>query len=62
MRAAKSRKRELNPSDREPKMERYYPLQIGVMDERTGDQAWVPFKSVRDAVRRLAVVQRFYLP
>lgn len=30
-------------------------------DSRTGDIEWVPFKSVRDAARRLTVVQKYYL-
>ena len=64
MRAAKTRKRQeaidagWTP---EPKMERTYNLSIGLRDERTGVVAWTPFKSVRDAARRLGVVRRYYL-
>ena len=61
MRAAKERKRLAStPPQREPKLIRYYPLQLGVRDKQTGDTAWVDFRSVRDAMRRLTVVQRYY--
>lgn len=46
-------------TEREPKMQRWFPLKLGLWDTRTGDI--VPFKSVRDAARRLAVVQKYYL-
>lgn len=62
-RASKERKRLASPPQMEPKMERFFPLEFGV--RHTGDMstaAWVPFKSVRDATRRLSVVQRFYQP
>jgi len=59
-RAAKEAKRLANPVEREPKLAPYYPLQLGVRDKRTGDTAWVDFRSLRDAMRRLAVVQRYY--
>lgn len=57
---ARERNRLAHPIERESELVRYYSLQIGVRDKRTGDIAWVDFKSVRDAARRLAVVQRFY--
>ncbi len=57
---ARERKRLANPIERELRLVRYYPLQFGVRDKHTGDIAWVDFKSVRDAARWLAVVQRFY--
>ena len=60
MRAAKERKRLANPVEREPRRERFYPLELGVRDTRSGEMAWVPFRSVRDAARRLAVVRREY--
>ena len=44
----------------DPKWERYYPLELGLRDKRTGDVAWVEFRSVRDAMRRLSVVQNHY--
>lgn len=60
MRAAKERKRLANPVEREPKMVRWFQLEIGVRDKRTGEVAWHDFRSVRDAAKRLAMVQRFY--
>ncbi len=62
MRAAKERKRLANPLvERDPKLVPFYPLQFGVRDKRTGDVAFVDFKSVRDAARRLSVIKRYYL-
>ena len=58
---ARERKRLANPVQREPRLIRYHPLQIGVRDKVTGDTAWIDFKSLRDAVRRLSVVQKFYV-
>jgi hypothetical protein len=60
MRAAKEIKRMENPVEREPVMQRYYPLEIGVRDKRTGECAWTEFRSVRDAARRLTIVQKYY--
>lgn len=60
MRAAKKRKRLAGPPP-EPKLVRWHPLELGLRDKRTGETAWVDFVSVRDAARRLAVVQKFYL-
>lgn len=60
MRAAKARKREFTPPEREPKLVRYYPLEIGVRDKRTGDTAFVDLRSVRDAAKRLSVVLKNY--
>ncbi len=48
------------PWEDEPKFVRYYPLEIGVRDKRTGETAWVDFKSVRDAMRRLSIVSKHY--
>lgn len=59
-RQAKERKRLENRVEREPELVRYYPLEIGVRDKRTGETAWIDFRSVRDAAKRLAVVQKFY--
>lgn len=61
MRAAKERKRLSGPPEMEPKLQRYYPLEIGVRDKRTEEVAWVDFRSIRDAMRRLAVVQKYYV-
>lgn len=60
MRAAKERKRLANPVERVPRMLPHYPLELGLRDTRSGEVAWVPFRSVRDAARRLAVVRREY--
>ena len=61
MRAAKERKRLENPPEREPKFEKFFQLEIGVRDKLTGESAWVDFRSLRDVVRRLTVIQKFYL-
>jgi len=66
MRAAKARIRQERIDagllEREPKMERYFPLELGVRDKGTGDVAWTDLRSLRDAARRLSVVLKFYLP
>lgn len=62
MRAAKARNRLANPVEHEPRMQRYYPLELGLRDRRSGEVAWVPFRSIRDSIRRLSVVQRWYTP
>ena len=62
MRAAKARKRMENPVQREPRMERWYPLEIGVRDKTSGAVGWVDFRSVRDAVHRLGAVAKWYVP
>ena len=59
MRAAKERKRLANPPEHEPKMERWFPIELGVRDKLTGETAWVDLRSVRDAVKRLGVVIKF---
>lgn len=61
MRAAKERKRLANPAEREPKLVRWFPLELGLRDKRSGEVAWVDFRSVRDAAKRLAVVQKYYV-
>jgi len=61
MRAAKERKRlDRGLCEEEPKMVRWHHLQIGVRDKRTGETAWIDFRSVRDAARRLSVIRRYY--
>lgn len=62
MRAAKERKRLANPVESEPRMEKFWPLEIGLRDKLTGEVAWVEFRSMRDAVRRLAMVRKHYAP
>ena len=61
-RAAKARKRATNPPEHEPKMERWFPLEIGVRDKRTGETAWTDLRSIRDAATRLSVILKHYLP
>ena len=61
MRAAKERKRHANPVEREPERVRYYPLQLGIRNKLTGETAWVDFRSVRNAAKRLSVIQKHYL-
>jgi len=59
---AKERKRLANPIEREPKMERWFPLELGVRDKRSSEVAWVDLRSVRDAMRRISVIMKFYNP
>ena len=61
MRAAKERKRRANPVEREPEFVRAYPLELGLRDTRTGEVAWVEFRSVRDAEKRLSIVLNYYV-
>jgi len=61
MHAAKARRRLADPPEREPRMVRWFPLELGLRDKRTGEAAWVDFKGLRDALRRLAVVRKYYL-
>jgi len=44
----------------EPKMERWFQLELGVRDKITGEVAWTDFKSVRDAAKRLSIIQKYY--
>lgn len=66
MRAAKARRRQERIDagllEREPKPERYFPLELGVRDKTTGQTAWVDLRSVRDAGRRLSVLLKLYEP
>lgn len=66
MRAAKARLRLKRGAagllERETKRERYYPLEFGVRDKRTGETAWLDLKSGRDVARRLRVLLKFYQP
>src|SRR3990167_8818203 len=45
-REAKERKRLLNPVERKPVMERYFPLEWAVRDKRNGDIVWMDLRSV----------------
>ncbi len=66
MRAAKERLRldrgEAGFPEREPKFERWCPLELGVRDKATGETAWTDLRSGRDAHKRLSVVLRLYQP
>ena len=61
MRAAKERKRLERPAQDYPPTGRYqHPLELGLRDTRSGEVAWVPFRSLRDSMRRLTVVAKYY--
>ena len=62
MRAAKERKRLENPVEREPKFERWFPLELGIRDKHSGEVAWIDLRSVRDAAKRISVVLKNYTP
>ena len=62
MRAAKERKRLANPVEREPKMVRWFPLELGIRDKLTGETCWIDLKSARDAVKRITVILKYYQP
>jgi hypothetical protein len=58
---AREVKRLANPVEREPRYERFYPLQFAVRDKRNGDVSqWIELKSGRDMGRRVATVLRYY--
>ena len=65
MRVAKERKRiergNAGLLDREPKFLPCYPLQLGIKDKLTGEIAWIDFKSVRDASKRLSIIHKYYI-
>jgi hypothetical protein len=62
MRSAKARKRLENPPEHEPKMQRWFPLELGLRDRQSGEIAWVPFVSIRDAARRLHPISHLRSP
>lgn len=65
MRAAKERLRRERITagwTPEPKLKRWFPLELGLRDKATGETAWVDFRGLRDAMRRLSVVRRLYVP
>jgi len=60
--AAKARKRMAGPPpDREPRFTPCHRLKIIVVDTLTGERGEFIMRSVRDATRRLATLQRYYL-
>lgn len=63
MRSTKARKRMQSHIEPHPTLEKPKPfLEFGVRDVRSGEAGWVPFVSLRDAMRRLAVVRKYYQP
>ena len=60
MRTTKERKRLDNPIEREPKFERWFPIEFGVRDKITGETAWHDLKSVRHAANALGLILKFY--
>lgn len=61
MRAAKERKRLANPPEHEPKMVRWFPLEFGVRDKRTGETVWMDLRSTRDVAKRITVLLKHYV-
>lgn len=61
MRAAKARKRAVNPPEREPRLVRWFPLEFGLRDKRTGETVWMDLRSTRDVAKRVAVLLKFYV-
>jgi hypothetical protein len=61
-RAAKERKRlACGPVKDEPRMEKYYPFEIGIRVKATGDFAFTDLKSARFAQRLASnLIQHFY--
>lgn len=66
MRASKVRKRLERGAagilERDVKLNRFYPLELGVRDNRTGETVWIDLKSVRDSAKRLTVLLKYYHP
>lgn len=62
MRAAKARRRRERPPPEVCALVAEKVLELGLRDLRSGEVAWVPFRSLRDAMRRLAMVQKYYVP
>jgi hypothetical protein len=62
-RAAKERKRlARGPVEEEPRMERYYPYEIGIRVKTTGEYAWTALKSARFAQRLATAILQHYHP
>ena len=64
MRAAKTQLRlergQAGLLEREPKMQRWFTLELGLRDKASGEVAWTDLRSIRDSARRIAVVLKFY--
>ena len=61
MRAAKARQRAANPPEREPRPLRWFPLEFGVRDKRTGETVWMDLRSTRDVAKRVTVLLKYYV-
>jgi hypothetical protein len=59
MRAAKARKRLSNPVEHEPKLVRWFPLEFGVRDKRSGETVWMDLRSTRDVAKRITVLLKY---
>lgn len=65
MRAAKERKRQERIAagwTPETRLERWYPLEIGIRDKRSGECEFVDLRSVRQAIRLVSVMLREWKP
>jgi hypothetical protein len=65
MRAAKARRRRERLAagwTPEPKMERYFPFELGVRVKATGETAWADLRSVRHADTALGLLLKFFVP
>lgn len=59
MRAAKECKRIASPLEREPKLERFYPLEFGVRVKATGEMHFHDLVSVRYAAKALGLILKY---
>ncbi len=57
--AARAKIRMENPPEYPEKLERYYPLEFGVRNKRTGETCFVDLKSVRHAAKALSLILKF---
>ena len=64
-RAAKARIRQERISagllEREPRMQRYYPLEFGVRVKATGETYFVDLKSGRHAAKALGLILKYFV-
>lgn len=62
-RSAKERKRlARGPVEDEPRMEKYYPFEIGIRVKATGDFGWTNLKSARFAQRLASNLLQHFQP
>jgi len=64
MRAAKERKRlDHGPREEVPRLTRWHPFEFGFREQRRPQtESWIEFRSLRDTLRRLRIVLRYYQP